>query len=150
MAKRDEMHRTDIVLCGWCSITAGLVICESALTICYLNLMLSVVFDRPQFKWGGGCLIRFVTVQKASRSARADAKPSQCIICTNRAIIIQFTSAVTIISVFGWCYMPYCLCEQCNKFNSNSSITMTHNSLHLHHAMQPTQFFILHKAVKLH
>jgi hypothetical protein len=51
------------------------------------------------------------------------------IICTNRAIIIQFTSTVTIISVFGWRYMPYCLCEQCNKFNS--AIAVAHNGLHL-------------------
>jgi len=38
---------------------------------------------------------------------------------------------VTIIHVFGWRYMSYCLCEQCNKFNSNSAIAMTHNGLHL-------------------
>lgn len=56
-----QMHRTHTVLCGWYSITAGLVTCESALTICYLNLVLSVMFNRPELKWGGGCLIYTVT-----------------------------------------------------------------------------------------
>jgi hypothetical protein len=78
------------------------------------------------------------TVQKGLSSATADAKPSQCIICTNRAIIVQFTSAVTIISVFGWRYMPYCLCQQCN------AIAMTHNGLHL--ASCNATYTILHLA----
>jgi hypothetical protein len=43
----------------------------------------------------------------------------------------QFTSAVTIIRVFGWRYMSYCLREHCNKFKSNPAIAMTHNGLHL-------------------
>ena len=37
-------------------------------------------------------------------------------------------SSVIIISVFGWRYMPYCLCEQCNKFNSNSALVQTHKA----------------------
>jgi len=37
-------------------MTAGLVTCESVLTIWYLNLMLGVMFNRPEFKWGGGLL----------------------------------------------------------------------------------------------
>ena len=82
------------------------------------------------------------TVRKGLRSATADDKPSQCTVCTNRAIIIRFTSAVTIISVFGWRYMPYCLCEQCNT--CNSAIAMTHNGLHL--ASCNAAYTILHLA----
>jgi hypothetical protein len=52
-----KMHRTHTIVCGWCSITAGLVMCESALTIWYLNLMLDVMFNRLEFEWGGGALL---------------------------------------------------------------------------------------------
>ena len=44
--------------------------------------------------------LRSPTFRKDLRSATADAKHSQCIICTKRTIIIQFKCAVTIISVF--------------------------------------------------
>jgi len=51
-------------------------------------------------------------------------------------------SAVTIISVFGWRYIPYCMCEQCNKFNSVT--TIRHNGLHL--ASCNATYTILHLA----
>jgi len=42
---------------------------------------------------------------------------------------MQMTSSVTVISVFGWRYVSYCLCERCNNFNS--AIAMTRKGLHL-------------------
>ena len=56
-------------------------------------------------------------------------------------IIIHLTNLAT-FSLFGWYYMPYCLWQLCEEFNSISEFVVTNNGLHLASCKQPTQFCV--------